>query len=661
MHRRVLTPEGATFVAERGELRKEFLASNDPWFHPVNFATGPDGALYVVDFYRRFVEHPHYVHDQSLVAHVPWREGAGHGRLWRISQNSTSRSDPATVPPILGDVNAKGLVGFLSSSNGWVRDTAQRLLIERNDTAVTPLLRERASASENAAASVHALWTLHALKGLDPATLSAALTNAHAGVRETAAALTAVRTSAEPELAAALLGAAADPSPSVRLQVALALGECPNLSSANRVTGLRRAARLEDLDIWLAGAVLAGVRSEGWPLLAGLLQDDANWLTLPTPASVTLLEGLGRSIAARASDRERGQAIDWLLQPPSGRFDAGRLTFWAGFADGITPRPATFRDWMDRQGTLTPTRRSGLQGVSQAAAEYALSPVVPLFVRLACVRVLPQAEPETAGVALLDLLAPDVVPELQIAAAQALGKLNDRARSVQLFARWTHLSTAARQAALSASLGSEAIAHALLDAIERQEISRKEVDPSTRQSLLANTKAPLRGRVETILHSEASDRDAVIRQFRPALELAGNRTHGAEVFARSCLVCHAVRGTGNHLGPDLSSVGTRPKETLLIDILDPNQSVSPDYLSYTLETTDGEAFSGMIVNESGNHVTMRRPQQPDELVPRSRIKALRADGRTLMPDGLELGWTPQDFADLLAFIRSPDPGLLPGN
>ena len=92
----------------------------------------------------------------------------------------------------------------------------------------------------------------------------------------------------------------------------------------------------------------------------------------------------------------------------------------------------------------------------------------------------------------------------------------------------------------------------------------------------------------------------------------------------------------------------------MIDILDPSRTVSPDFLSYTLETSDERVLTGLIVSETASQVTLRRAQQPDETVPRSSIKQLRADGKSLMPDGLEQGLSLQDFADLLGFLRSRD-------
>src|SRR5205085_1974485 len=128
VHRRTLAPAGVTFVARRAEQGKELLAAADPWFHGVNLATGPDGALYIADFYRRWVEHPLYV-PEKLRAGIDWRKGHEHGRIWRVRPKGTR---PAATPRLRQAAPAE-LVRRLGHPNGWWRDTAQRLLVERQD------------------------------------------------------------------------------------------------------------------------------------------------------------------------------------------------------------------------------------------------------------------------------------------------------------------------------------------------------------------------------------------------------------------------------------------------------------------------------------------------------------------------------------------------
>ena len=128
VHRRVLEPAGVTFVARRVEQGREFLASTDPAFRPVNLANGPDGALYVVDMYRELVEHPQFV-PESARGTVDFRRWHDRGRIWRIRPKSAT--DAGRRRPNLRRADDRTLVALLGNRNAWWRTTAQRLLVER--------------------------------------------------------------------------------------------------------------------------------------------------------------------------------------------------------------------------------------------------------------------------------------------------------------------------------------------------------------------------------------------------------------------------------------------------------------------------------------------------------------------------------------------------
>jgi hypothetical protein len=181
VHRRVLVPSGVTFVAERGEKDREFLASTDPWFHPVNFATGPDGALYVVDFYRQFVEHPLYVHGEGVADKIAWRTGAEHGRIWRIRAKNMELSGRK---PRLSQASADELVEQLKVRNGWWADTAQRLLVEAKDSVALDTLRQLALFGADTLSRVRALWTLDGMNGSQEGTLMSAMNSSDETVCE---------------------------------------------------------------------------------------------------------------------------------------------------------------------------------------------------------------------------------------------------------------------------------------------------------------------------------------------------------------------------------------------------------------------------------------------------------------------------------------------
>ncbi len=128
VHRRVLEPTGVTFVARRVEDGREFLASSDPAFRPVNLATGPDGALYVVDMYRELVEHPQFV-PESARDSVDFRRWHDRGRIWRIRPKAMPHD--RVHRPELSKADLAKLVGLLGHADGWWRSTAQRLIVER--------------------------------------------------------------------------------------------------------------------------------------------------------------------------------------------------------------------------------------------------------------------------------------------------------------------------------------------------------------------------------------------------------------------------------------------------------------------------------------------------------------------------------------------------
>jgi hypothetical protein len=181
VHGDLLTPGGATYAAQRSVDKAEFLASTDGWFKPVFTTVGPDGALYVVDYYRKYIEHPDYV-PEGMEGNFDLRAGAGQGRIYRVLHNSSK-----PVPrPRLKDATPAELVGQLSNPNLWWRTTAQRLLVERQDKSVVPQLEVLARQSATPQGRAHALWTLEGLGELKADRVLAALEDPSPLVREQA-------------------------------------------------------------------------------------------------------------------------------------------------------------------------------------------------------------------------------------------------------------------------------------------------------------------------------------------------------------------------------------------------------------------------------------------------------------------------------------------
>jgi len=171
------------------------------------------------------------------------------------------------------------------------------------------------------------------------------------------------------------------------------------------------------------------------------------------------------------------------------------------------------------------------------------------------------------------------------------------------------------------------------------------------QVLRVHRDPAIRAQAVQLFGATPEKRDDVIKAFLPALQLRGRADSGKRIYQERCATCHRIRGEGFAVGPDLATVKTAGKETLLVNILDPNREVAPGYLSYTLETASGESLSGLIANESPARVTLRGPNGTETVVLRPQIARLQTSGRSLMPEALESGLSLQDMADLIEFLE----------
>ena len=149
----------------------------------------------------------------------------------------------------------------------------------------------------------------------------------------------------------------------------------------------------------------------------------------------------------------------------------------------------------------------------------------------------------------------------------------------------------------------------------------------------------------------SADREAVIAAYRETVEAGGDFERGGAVFKKTCSVCHKVGEDGHAVGPELVSVANKSPADLLVAILDPNRETQPKYVNYVLETTQGQVFTGVLASESATSVTLRRSEAKEETIARELIETLASTGVSLMPVGVEKDLTPQNIADVIAFIR----------
>jgi putative membrane-bound dehydrogenase-like protein len=648
VHRRVLKPDGPTFVSCRGEAEREFLASTDSWFHPVNTATGPDGALYVVDFYRRWVEHPQFV-APALRGDVDWREGERHGRIWRIR-----RAGPAAGmnSPRLSNAGAAELVAELSRPNGWRRDTAQRLLVERAEPASLELLRETALKSESDLARLHALWTLEGLNGLDDSVLLAALADRRAELREQALRLAAARPTRSAQLTSTITAMGGDPSLAVRFRLALSLDGVTDEEKLAVWAGL---ARQTDADPWLWLSVSGALDDRtSWRFLKRLVQEEPAWLRSPMPQQAAFV----RQIAAMLHDEgDVAELLSLVKSAAPTETGAGHLAMVAGLSQASLADNRSLRQWL--AGSEATKTTDAVRMAIDAARRVAIDERASVFERCDAVRIVGLDDEADAVSVLLGLLTAQQPQEVQSMAAAVLGQMADSDAARRMFAEWNTYTAATRQAVAGAALRSADATGILVEALEQGEVSVMELDPGLRDALASVRDPSLGERVKKILAAAApADRQEVLAKYQAALAQSGDRRRGATIFRQNCLTCHALQGLGHRVGADLSGISARPRATLLEDVLDPSRQVTPNFMSYTVVTEDGQILVGLLAAENAQAVTLRRAEGIEETVPRGRIEQLRASGKSLMPDGFEQKFDVSAMADLLEFLTHPSRELL---
>jgi putative heme-binding domain-containing protein len=210
-----------------------------------------------------------------------------------------------------------------------------------------------------------------------------------------------------------------------------------------------------------------------------------------------------------------------------------------------------------------------------------------------------------------------------------------------------------RAAIITTLLARDAWASRLLQAVEDGVVNPAEVPAASRQSLAQHTDPAIRERSVKLLPVGGSGaRAEVVAKYQTVAKLQGDAVKGATVFKNVCFVCHSYLGQGMAVGPDLKAFYNKSASDFATAILDPNAAVEPRYAGYVVATKDGRLLTVVIANETATSLEVVAAGGLRETIVRRDIKEIRATGISLMPDGLEQAMTPQDVADLIAFLKS---------
>lgn len=709
IHRERLTAAGVTFTSRRlpDEQRSEFLASSDNGFRPVMIRTGPDGALWIADMYRLVIEHPEWI-PVDWQRRLELRSGSEQGRIYRVFLSPAAAEAAHREGPFRpGAYSTRELVLALDDGNGARRDLVQQLLTWRHDKQAIEPLKRVVRHSHWPNARIPALYLLDHLHGADASLLTELIRSSPPALQRHAIRLAESRLAknagADDQIGAALLalvdarwqadpatrskfssespgktqpGASLEPpskssreassaSPDelhVDMQLAYSLGEWRDARAA---AGLARLLVLHHDDPHITAAALSSIHAGNLaPVVREVLVESARHEALE-PVVAQLL-----GFAAGLDDRQvLGESVAALLtrsggpddQPPRlNQVILRKRVAMRGLIESLDRRQKSLADLLDAEPLST--LRSFLDEARQAASTEADSTE-----RVAAVALLGRFAPdrEADRKVLTELIAPRNPPDVQEAAVRSLAAINDEGVPAPLLAGWPTHSPAVRAHVLDVLLTRVDWTRELLTAIQRGDVRPGEIDARRRQQLGRHRESSVRELAASLFVDTQSSRQSVLATYQSdsARSLSADIPRGKALFVKRCATCHRLEDVGQPLGPDLSALSDKSRNALLVAILDPNRAVEDKFLDYLVVTATGQQFTGMLVGETAAVVTLANTEGKQQSILRADIDEFRSTGRSLMPEGLEKDLTPQDVADLVAYIRatSAPPKQFPGN
>lgn len=659
-----LKPKGSTFVASRVHAEKEFLASTDMWARPVNLYIGPDGALYVVDYYREIIEHPEWLSDEVINSGKLYN-GHDMGRIFRVSR--TDAAPPTWTKDLnLEKASDEELVEKLADANIWWRRTAQRLLLDRKTRGAIPALEKMTQNEHSAPGRLHALWTLEGLGALKTERIEKALRDQEPGVRVNAIKLAELHLKESPGLVQTLIALQDDADPKVRFQLLCTLGFIDTAEAAQ----VRTKLLFQDVeDEFVQVAALSAPSSQTENLLKSVLER----FDKKIPAYGTLVQSLAAMVAAGGDPRYSYT----LLRKATGSIPEDSVTWQVHILKGIA------RGFNSRSGLLSPAeqdllmksffehpaltvRQASLQvlqakrlpgGQAVAAAmnkarQIAVDDAVPERERALAVNFLALQNPVQDAPLLKNLILSDKPLPIRLAAIRTLNAIPDETITQFAMENWSDLDPAVQDAALNAFMEKESRIEILVDALESGKIQKTSVGWQRSIRLMTQRNIDIRNRARAFFTNDAQIKK-VIEDYQPALELKGDFGNGKLVYQKNCAICHQVKSeNGIPFGPDLGTIQSWPASGIMANILDPNQSISHGFDLWNVVLENGESLQGVITDETPSSVTVRNANGQVNTIAREEIASQKALNMSAMPEGLEKQISHQEMADLLAFLRN---------
>jgi len=662
-----LERDGSTYLS-KGE--PDLLCANDDWFMPVSLKIGPDGCLYILDWYDRY-------HCSQDAQRDPAGVDRTRGRLYRLRYGA-----PPHVPRFnLAAESDDQLFSRLASSNIFFRESAQWLLSERltaDSASVQPLrvalqgvVLDHGSPRQ---ARLRAFWALIGSGTLDPSFHTKLLTDPDPAFRAWAVRAAGNFGKVSPAIRDLVAGLAGDPSPDVQLQVVIASRKIEQLDALPTLVEVLRRCGQDKL-----------IPAIVWPNLHPLLEArGGRFATMLTstdssmsPAISTLMPRIiDRLLSARDPDAHAvAVLLGYALRRDAEHVPQSIAAVSAKVADLDGATAARLKE------ELAPLIDKSLKDSHSAPLRFAamllagrlhLASIDAAEVRS---KFLSDAEPESTRLEALDALIafgdrslPDVLPQVLSSSPAsfttrvlaAFGRVEDPRLADVILGQYSNLKPEIQPLAIDLVMQREPWAKKLLDAVLAGKLPkgvlnanylRKIMDTDDREAIWAVEKAYGQVRQE-----RDPAREKVVAEMGQYLRKnLGDPLAGQRVFKNFCAQCHTIYGQGAKIGPDITANGRSNFDQLLSNVFDPSLVIGPGYQVVTVVTRDGRNLTGLLAEDNDQRVVVRLPGGGEEAVMRNNVKYTRISKLSMMPEGIENLLSRKDLCDLFAFLSLDKP------
>ncbi|HVY69899.1 MAG TPA: PVC-type heme-binding CxxCH protein, partial [Verrucomicrobiae bacterium] len=672
-----LTPNGSSFKAHE---EKDFLTTADGWFRPVSTQTGPDGALWIMDWYDKY---PCYQNANADPEGVD-RE---YGRIWRVvyTGNEPGKKVPSrpSADMNLAKLSTGALVGMLADDNVWQRRMAKRLLNERSDPTAKPLLEKMFNESTNLDARLGALWALHGAGQLDESVIDAAARDKEPSLRAWAARLTGERRMASEAIRDRMFALARDSDPTVRYSVAVAARQFIS-GSLTVNTGIPIQIANVNTGPLLAALVASSADAQDplipfmiWqasePRIARNPEPFLEWLQSEGVKYMPLAGQIARKAMRRICDLRRPGALDQAVQFIAAVTERNAVLAIAaidGLLEGqkgkaimpaIPTAPvlakieASPSEELRARGRQLGTLWGDAEAI-QRTLKLAVDGNMPMEERLKAVQSLRQLKNDAARDALLGLVIGKQPDALLVESILGLSEIGGDNVGSALVAGWVNFSTTARRAAADTLVSRPRWANEFLGAMENKSILVGDVPASAIRSLVNSRSEQLRANAARVIgkyrEPDADKLKLIAEKKKVVLAAEPDLAAGRELARKTCLVCHKFYGEGAEVGPDLTGVGRSTLDALLHNVIHPNEVIGKGYENVEVETKDGRTVSGRLVEDTDTRVRLLSAGPREEIVAKSEIASRRVSDLSVMPEGLEQ-MPEADFRNLIWYILNP--------